>query len=820
VTVTGLNAVGVQANSGGSITGSNTALSVTSTGTTDTVFGAFATGTGAVVTLTGGSVQVTDGNSSGGLHADVGGTINGTDLAVSATVTLGGTETYAVNANGGTINLTGGSVQGGGATGVNYGLYVDNGGTLTTRNVAVAMSNGDNVNGVQAFSGTITMTGGSVRADGTTTAYGLNSQSGTTITGTNVAVTASSSGGFACGADASGTGAVIQLNGGSVTASGSNANGFLADSGGAITATNVAVTSSLIGAYVSGGSSLTLTGGSLTGSGGNAIFTTGGTAGTPNTIVVNGGTLNSPASDLISANNAVSNVTLNGVTSAASGSNRLLGVFNTSTVTFTADRASRLTGDIVSDASSTANINILNDSVLTGAINGAQAHVLIDPSTWNVTGDSSVATLNNSGIIAFSPSGPFKTVTVTGAYTGGGSILFNTTLNNGAVQLSDKLVAGSTTGTTTVFINNKGGSGGLTGSGATDGIQVVSVTGGAAASNGTFVLGQRVAAGLHDYNLVRADGQNWYLQSEAAISPEIPNIATFNSLGLLTGKAQVDTLQARLGEFHRPDASPSGHTSEIWNRSFYHEDNLHTGDFGAAQVDISGTQLGGDLRCRDVFAPDDRLYVGGFAEYAHAAGRPTVGTTSLDSYGAGLYATYYHGDWYVDALFKGDANQYQANVPGDPGMSTSGYGLSPSLEGGRQFALGQGWAVEPQAQATYQYEEIGAMNDFLGRTYRFDDPQSLDLRLGVKLEKSFSLSNGSQITPYLRVSGIQDLLGTNRLTVDSTTVNTPYGGTSAMFDGGVTARVTEKVDLYASGIVVAGNRQDSTGLSAGVRIAW
>lgn len=185
----------------------------------------------------------------------------------------------------------------------------------------------------------------------------------------------------------------------------------------------------------------------------------------------------------------------------------------------------------------------------------------------------------------------------------------------------------------------------------------------------------------------------------------------------------------------------------------------------------------------------------------------------------GLYATYYQSGWYIDAIFKGDYNNYHAYVPGDSGMATSGFGLAGSLEGGYQFDLGQGWAIEPQAQLTYQYQEIDDLNDFLGRTYRFNDPQALDGRLGVKVEKSFLFSGGRHVTPYLRTSVLHDMLGTNRMTVDTTTVDTPYGGTSLMVDGGITASLTKGVDLYASGILISGTKQDSTGVSGGIRIA-
>lgn len=843
---------GLDAEAGGTITGNDVTVNVANSAASVTT-GAYANGAGATITLTGGgSVQSSDGTYTVALVCDDGGTITGTNLAVTSTETSGGATSNAygayVRTNGGEIDLTGGSVQvqANGGQG-SFGLEIDpGGGTITANDVAISATNAVNADAVVAFGGTIQLTGGSVEAIGTSFATGLDSRSGTTITANDVAVSAESNS-EAIGVQAYGTNAAVVLNGGSVSASGSGtAVGLYADFGGAITGNNLMVTSSSEGVEIDDGSSLTLNNSSITASGSNAIQMNGGAVGAANSIVINGGTLSSFGADLIYADGAVSNITLNALTTASSGTNNLLSIVNDSTVNFTADQGSNLTGNIVTDAGSAANINLLDNSVLTGAINGAQINTLIDPSTWNVTGDSTMATLSNMGVINFSSAGAFKTVTVTGAYTGGGSITFNTYLNDGSTQQTDKLVAGSTAGTTTVFVNNKGGPGGITGTGPTDGIEIVEVTGGAGASNGNFVLGARVAAGIYDYDLVKADAADWYLQSNGVISPEVTTLGAINSLGLLASKAEMDTLQFRLGEFHRLDTTPldpsqdqgdatdskdmkdtnqvisydGGKTSDVWSRGFYNEADLHTGALGAGRVDTGGMQIGGDRYFRDVFAAGDRFYLGAFAEYSYADGYPLGGETKLDSYGAGLYATYYNQGWYADLIFKGDANDYHILVPGDQGMSTSGYGLTTSLEGGHQFNLGHGWAVEPQLQLTYQREEINSLTDAFARVYRFNDPESLEGRLGAKLEKSFIFNKTQRVTPYLRASVTQEMLGNNHLTVDDTTLATPYGGTSFMLDGGITVSVTKNVDLYASGILVAGSKEDSTGVTGGVRVAW
>ena len=97
----------------------------------------------------------------------------------------------------------------------------------------------------------------------------------------------------------------------------------------------------------------------------------------------------------------------------------------------------------------------------------------------------------------------------------GSQILFNTELNDGSVQNSDRLVLSRTTvsGTAQIMVNNIGGAGGLT---AGDGIQLVATINGATTTPDSFVLGQRVAAGAYEYNLVRGsptNGDDWFLKN-------------------------------------------------------------------------------------------------------------------------------------------------------------------------------------------------------------------------------------------------------------------------------------------------------------------
>tara|TARA_R110002049_G_C9138434_1_gene559428 strand:+ start:260 stop:2392 length:2133 start_codon:yes stop_codon:yes gene_type:complete len=131
---------------------------------------------------------------------------------------------------------------------------------------------------------------------------------------------------------------------------------------------------------------------------------------------------------------------------------------------------------------------------------------------FSIGGDTNNAALINA-VDAF----PGDTLTVEGNYTGGGgTIAFDTVLNDGSVSITDVIVIeGDAAGTTMINVQGLPGPGGLTGNGATDGIRIIEVRG--ASSPTAFALGAPVIAGAFTYELVQADGQNWYLQSSATV---------------------------------------------------------------------------------------------------------------------------------------------------------------------------------------------------------------------------------------------------------------------------------------------------------------
>jgi hypothetical protein len=214
-------------------------------------------------------------------------------------------------------------------------------------------------------------------------------------------------------------GGTIRVTGGTVTTSGSNAPGIY--STGSISVTNAKISSAgSEAAVIEGANSITLTDTSLTstkeGKWGVMIYQSfsGDAEGNKGTFNMTGGALayTSKSGPLFYVNNTTGTITLSHVdVSAASGTlvHASAGDWGNSgsnggNVILIADKQS-LTGNLVADKISTIALKLQNGSTLTGAINAAQsaqaANLTLDASSnWNVTADSYLTTLNDSGGIS------------------------------------------------------------------------------------------------------------------------------------------------------------------------------------------------------------------------------------------------------------------------------------------------------------------------------------------------------------------------------------------------------------------------------------
>jgi outer membrane autotransporter protein len=673
-----------------------------------------------------------------------------------------------------------------------HGLYTS-GGTIDADNVDIATS-GPTADGVYASAGTINLSNSRVTTHGSYNS-GLTAFYGSgRINAKNVEVNVDNP--TTAGVQA-GYGGQVTLDTVSVTGT-NGSTGLTTTYGGTITGSNVAVeVSSLgdnkaIGMSVVGGNSLfDLTNSSVTASGEGAtglyVVTDGQAA-----LHMKGSVLDVKDGTAIDVASSNLDVDLDGssvVGKQILNVNEYTGTGDPRIINVKATNGSYLEGDVhvAAGEGQHAAISLDQGSVLKGATDGLHELGVANKSVWQITGDSNVGTLlNDNGTVAFGADGAFKTLTVGSLESRNGSFLFNSKLNEGgAATETDKLVVtGDTTGDGKFFIANRGGQGAVTGTGATDGIKLTDIGG---VSNGTFELGAAAVVGIYDYKLVKADGQDWYLQTEGEdpVDPVDPGceetgtcpppgghiVDTVPGYNIALASAQehvlttLDTFHERVGELRSEEMSEGFHA---WTRgigktgSYSPKVNGYNGH--GFDMTTGGVQIGGDYSLGGVFIPGDKLTLGVFGEYAHSnfnvRGRTASG--SISSKGVGAYATWQQHvptdtkpgtGAYVDAVVKQDWLDFGVEAKSVSGFaighSYSGKATSASIETGYGFDLGNNVVLQPQAQLSYSKITADNFTDGNGIAVHGQEAESLRGRLGIRLEKTFFFGDDGDEQVYL-----------------------------------------------------------------------
>jgi autotransporter family porin len=380
----------------------------------------------------------------------------------------------------------------------------------------------------------------------------------------------------------------------------------------------------------------------------------------------------------------------------------------------------------------------------------------------------------------------------------GGSLLLNTTLNEGgANSRSDMLVVDSTStgsgGATAVAVSNVGGQGELT---QGNGIAVVELTNKAAAASdaNAFRLASRVVAGPYEYRLQQgaADGSakdTWFLRSDQPTPPPPPPIppvpgddptpeppapdpeptpapvpnyrpeislyGALPALALVYGRTMVDTLHERVGEERLNAGDPLPKTDETadspsmgWGRVIYRSGKQESdrknalGNSPEYNYDLTAFQVGTDLY-RKVRTDGSHEQAGISlsagtmdAGVSHYTGS-AAGDDTLRAYGVGAYWTHFGpSGWYLDGVLQVNHFDIEAQPNELPKLKTKGWGYTASLENGYPYEFDKNWYVEPQLQAIYSHVDLDSSDD-VGANIRFKDVESLIGRAGVRIARDW-----------------------------------------------------------------------------------
>lgn len=269
---------------------------------------------------------------------------------------------------------------------------------------------------------------------------------------------------------------------------------------------------------------------------------------------------------------------------------------------------------------------------------------------------------------------------------------------------------------------------------------------------------------------------------------------------------------ATLGTFHerRGEQSLLSNTelSPVWGRIFGQDAEMAWSGTVAPSFDgtVFGLQAGFDAFGWESASGINRA--GLFIAYGRMNGdvrgqalgwnNLSVGGIDLDGTSIGGYWTHIGpSGWYLDGVVMGTFFGGTANSSRDIGIDVDGTGITASLEGGYPFAIAEGWTLEPQAQLVWQHLSLdGTQDSFSSVSFDLDD--NVSGRLGLRLQGD-TVMTGMALQPYLKANLWHDFGGTDHVDFDGTDISTEGKSTSFEFGGGLVAKVTDKVSIFATG---------------------
>ena len=492
-------------------------------------------------------------------------------------------------------------------------------------------------------------------------------------------------------------------------------------------------------------------------------------------------------------------------------------------------------------------------------------------------------TVTNAGTVAPGfglPATQFGTLTVNSYVGAGGALALRTFLGTDGSP-SDLLTinGGTATGSTSVRITNVGGPGAQT---TSNGILVVNAINGATTASNAFMLAPgELRAGAFDYDLFHggvggSSPNNWFLRStfiepgpgpgpgpeppippfpteplptplppgvDPIIGPELATYGVVQPIARQLGLMTLGTMHERIGDTLENTGDITGSNRGQWGRFFGEQIDNHyqafadpraSGWMGGFQGGIDlwqGSFISGHHDTAGVYIAygNSNVSVNGLVTNAAATAYVLThtGSVNLNAYSNGAYWTHYGpGGWYVDAVLQGTSYNGGAATQFAQ-LSTNGFGFISSLETGYPvpLPLGPRFVLEPQAQIIWQQVTFGQTNDGLGPV-SLGSTSAPSGRLGVRGQWTIVSENGQVWQPYVRANLWRDWGAEATTTFGIDQVPLVEQATRLELAGGVTAKLTNRVSLYAQAgyqfAVAQTNDVTRNGIKGdfGLRYAW
>jgi outer membrane autotransporter protein len=170
----------------------------------------------------------------------------------------------------------------------------------------------------------------------------------------------------------------------------------------------------------------------------------------------------------------------------------------------------------------------------------------------------------------------------------------------------------------------------------------------------------------------------------------------------------------------------------------------------------------------------------------------------------------------MQSWLDGDPRSFRGIVISSEGTSTL-----MSLEGGYPIPLVSNLVLEPQAQFFWQRVDFDTARDLFS-TVAFDPDNALTGRIGVRLRGTYAVGS-AVLEPYLKANVWHTFEGSDATRFASVTLPTQFESTTFEIGGGVAARVTDQVSLYAAASYetdLGGAHRETIKGNLGLQVMW
>lgn len=300
-------------------------------------------------------------------------------------------------------------------------------------------------------------------------------------------------------------------------------------------------------------------------------------------------------------------------------------------------------------------------------------------------------------------------------------------------------------------------------------------------------------AGTYIHNIQTRTGADndttWSFTATDRLTPSARAVLALSSAPQLMYNNEVDHLRARLHMLRTSDSIENG----LWMQGIGSNTKVDK-DQIQYKLKHAGLELGADYQL--ALNSDSKLVLGGFTGFDKGdVKNDWAGTSDIDSYTFGAYATYLNSNgWYGDALLK--YNHFDNKLKT---ISTNGYDVSSdnystsvwgmALETGYTFTFSNQIFITPYGQLAYN--RMGSKDITLnnGMDAAIKSQTSFTSELGVNAGKDFSFDSGLVFSPYVKAAWNHQYEDGNEVEFNRyNTINLDLSGSTGKFGAGFNAR--------------------------------